>query len=70
MSNIKFKHTNNLSKIFTAMASGKYVGIIDPKGFAHCGLVNSIMREDGSGKNWIVTLTNQCANQKLFIHAS
>ena len=61
---------NSLSKIFAAMAAGKYVGIIDPKGNAHCGLVNGIMREDGSGKNWIVTVTNRTGSEKVFIHAN
>lgn len=65
----KMKNYNNLHKIFTAMAAGKYVGIIDPKGKAHCGLVNSVMREDGSGKNWIVTITNNTVNEKVFIYA-
>jgi hypothetical protein len=60
---------NSLSKIFSAMAAGKYIGVIDPKGKVHCGLVNNIMREDGSGKNWIVTITNQCVNEKVFINA-
>jgi hypothetical protein len=64
------KHNNDLSKIFAAMTAGKYVGVIDPKGNAHCGLVNGIMREDGSGKNWIVTITNRCVNEKVFIYAS
>jgi hypothetical protein len=64
------KHNNNLSKIFAAMIAGKYIGVIDPKGNAHCGLVNGIMREDGSGKNWILTITNRCVNEKVFIHAS
>ncbi len=62
------KH-NNLNKIFAAMIAGKYIGVIDPKGNAHCGLVNSIMREDGSGKNWIVTMTNRTVSERVFIHA-
>ena len=60
---------NSLDKILTAMRSGKYVGVIDPKGNVHCGLVNSIMREDGSGKNWIVTVTNRTVTEKVFIYA-
>jgi len=61
---------NNLSKIFAAMSAGKYVGIIDPKGNAHCGIVNSIIREDGSGKNWIVNISHNLKNEKVFIHAN
>lgn len=61
---------NSLDKILAAMRNGKYGSVIDPKGNVHVGLINSIMREDGSGKNWIVTVTNQCKNEKVFIHAS
>lgn len=61
---------NSLSKIFAAMYAGKYVGIIDPKGNAYCGIVNSIMREDGSGKNWIVTVSHNLKTEKVFIHAN
>lgn len=61
---------NNLDKILTAMRAGKYVGVVDPKGSVHCGLVNSIMREDGSGKNWIVTVSNKLKTEKVFIHAN
>jgi hypothetical protein len=28
------------------------------------------MREDGSGKNWIVTVTNRTVSEQVFIHAS
>jgi hypothetical protein len=28
------------------------------------------MREDGSGRNWIVTITNQTTSEKVFIHAT
>jgi hypothetical protein len=61
---------NSLDKILAAMRSGKYTGVVDPKGKAHCGLVNSIMREDGSGKNWIVTMTNMTKSKQVFIYAS
>ena len=60
---------NSLDKILTAMRSGKYVGVIDPKGNVHCGLVDSIIREDGSGKNWIVTVSNRTVTEKVFIYA-
>lgn len=61
---------NSLDKIFGAMRTGKYVGILDPRGNAHCGLVNGVQREDGSGKNWIVTITNKTTTEKVFIHAN
>jgi hypothetical protein len=28
-----------------------------------------VMREDGSGKNWIVTVTNRTVSEKVFVHA-
>jgi hypothetical protein len=60
---------NSLDRIVAAMRTGKYIGVMDPKGHAHVGLVNCIMREDGSGKNWIVTLTNKTVSERVFIHA-
>jgi hypothetical protein len=60
---------NNLDKIFCAMRSGKYGSVLDTKGNAHVGIINSIMREDGSGKNWIVTVYNRTAKNTVFIHA-
>lgn len=60
---------NNLDKIFSAMRTGKYGSVIDPKGNAHVGIINSVMREDGSGKNWIVTVTNRTASERVFIYA-
>jgi len=61
---------NSLDKILASMRSGKYGSVIDPKGNAHVGIINSIMREDGSGKNWIVTVTNKTASEQVFIHAT
>lgn len=68
-STIVWKNINDLDKIFSAMRSGKYGTIIDPKGNAHVGIINAVMREDGSGNNWIVTVTNQTKSEKVFIHA-
>lgn len=62
--------TNSLDKILAAMRSGKYGSVIDPKGNAHVGIINAIMREDGSGRNWIVTITNKTTSEKVFIHAT
>jgi cytoplasmic iron level regulating protein YaaA (DUF328/UPF0246 family) len=61
---------NSLDKILASMRSGKYGSVIDPKGNAHVGIINAIMREDGSGKNWIVTVTNKTVSEKVFIHAT
>jgi len=63
------KEMNSLDKILASMRSGKYGSVVDPKGNVHVGLINCIMREDGSGKNWIVTLTNRTVNERVFIHA-
>jgi hypothetical protein len=65
----KEKMMNSLDKILAAMRTGKYGSVMDTRGNVHAGLINSIMREDGSGKNWIVTLSNKTANEKVFIHA-
>jgi hypothetical protein len=51
------------------MRTGKYGSIVDPKGNVHVGIINGILREDGSGKNWIVTVTNQTASKNVFVHA-
>lgn len=61
---------NSLDKIFSAMRTGKYGTVIDTKGNAHIGIINGVMREDGSGRNWIVTVTNRTASEKVFIHAT
>ena len=52
------------------MRSGKYGSVIDTKGNAHVGIINAIMREDGSGKNWLVTLTNRTVSERVFIKAT
>ncbi len=52
------------------MRTGKYGTVVDPKGKVYVGIINGILREDGSGKNWIVTVTNQTASEKVFIHAN
>jgi hypothetical protein len=60
---------NDLKTLFLAMASGKRAGFYDTKGRGHIGIINGIMREDGSGKNWIITLTQDTVTEKIFIHA-
>jgi hypothetical protein len=60
---------NSLDKIMCAMRTGKYGSIFDPKGNVHVGIINGIIREDGSGKNWIVTVTNQTVSKNVFVHA-
>lgn len=61
---------NSLDKILAAMRTGKYGSVIDPKGRVHVGIINSIVREDGSGKNWIVSVTNRTVSEQVFIYAT
>jgi hypothetical protein len=51
------------------MRSGKHGSIVDPNGTTHLGIINGIIREDGSGRNWIVTITNK-TSKNVFIHAT
>jgi uncharacterized protein YijF (DUF1287 family) len=62
-------HTNNLEAIFTAMKGGYLAAFRDTSGKPHIGIINSIMREDGSGKNWIVSVNHNLKTKKIFIHA-
>lgn len=61
---------NSLDKILSAMRTGKYGTVIDPKGKVHVGIINSLVREDGSNKNWIVSVTNRTVSEQVFIHAT
>lgn len=61
---------NSLDKIFAAMRTGKYGTVVDPKGKVYVGIINGVLREDGSGRNWIVTVTNRTTSDKVFIHAN
>jgi hypothetical protein len=61
---------NSLDKLFAAMRTGKYGTVVDPKGKVYVGIINGILREDGSGRNWIVTVTNKTASDQVFIHAN
>ena len=61
---------NSLDKLFAAMRTGKYGTVVDPRGKVYVGIINGILREDGSGKNWIVTVTNRTTSDKVFVHAN
>lgn len=61
---------NNLDTLFSAMRNGKYSGFRDTKGNGYIGIINGIVREDGSGKNWIVTVSTNLKTEKVFIHAN
>lgn len=69
-STIAWKNVNDLEKIFAAMRTGKYGTVVDPRGKVYVGIINGILREDGSGRNWIVTVTNRTTSDKVFIHAN
>jgi hypothetical protein len=63
--------TYRLNDIVNAMKNRTYMGIVDGSGNCHVGLVNGLQPEDGSGKNWIVTICNRTNKySKVFIHAS
>jgi len=64
------KCMNSLDKILSAMRTGKYGSVVDTKGKIHVGIINSLLREDGSNKNWIVTVSNRTVTEQVFIHAS
>ena len=66
----KDSRMNSLDKIFAAMRTGKYGTVVDPKGKVYVGIINGVLREDGSGRNWIVTVTNRTTSDKVFIHAN
>jgi hypothetical protein len=61
---------NSLDKILSAMRTGKYGSVIDTKGVVHVGLINGLVREDGSGRNWLVDITNKTVTERVFIHAT
>ena len=66
---------NSLDKILKSMRNGEYCNVVNPKGGIHIGMINGIMREDGSGKKWIVTISNfnyqgRTVSDQVFIHAS
>jgi hypothetical protein len=61
---------NSLDKILSAMRTGKYGSVVVTKGKIHVGIINSLLREDGSNKNWIVTVSNRTVTEQVFIHAS
>ncbi len=61
---------NSLDKILSAMRTGKYGSVMDTKGKVHAGLINSLVREDGSGRNWLVDITNKTITERVFIHAT
>jgi hypothetical protein len=56
-----------LSDIVKAMVDRSYIGLVDPSGKCHVGMVNGLQVEDGSGKNYIVTIYGNGKASKVFI---
>jgi hypothetical protein len=62
---------NSLHNIMASMTTGKYIGIVGTRGQVYAGRVNGIMKEDGSGRNWLVTLNTKSNGTKtVFVKAS
>ena len=59
-----------LSDIVKAMVDRSYIGLVDPSGKCHVGMVNGLQVEDGSGKNYIVTIYGNGKASQAFIKAS
>jgi len=59
-----------LSDIVKAMVDRSYIGLVDPSGKCHVGMVNGLQVEDGSGKNYIVTIYGNGKASKVFIKAA
>ena len=60
---------NSLNNIMVSMTTGKYIGLVGTNGQVYAGRVNGIMKEDGSGRNWLVTLNNTNGTKTVFIKA-
>lgn len=51
------------------MQMRKVVEIVGPNGISYRGVINGIKPEDGSGKNWIVTIYSKLISNKVFVRA-
>ena len=60
---------NSLQNIIVSMTTGKYIGLVGIEGQVYAGRVNGIMKEDGSGRNWLVTLNNTNGTKTVFVKA-
>lgn len=47
----------------------KVVRIVGRTGHSFEGLVNAIRPEDGSGKNWLITISSDCKDSTVFVKA-
>lgn len=51
------------------MQMRKVVEIVGPNGISYRGVINGIMPEDGSGNNWLLTISNDCKTSTVFVKA-
>lgn len=55
--------------ICSMMRLRKRVSIVGRTGNTFEGLINGIMPEDGSGNNWLLTISNDCKTSTVFVKA-
>ena len=60
---------NSLQDMIVSMRTGKYIGLVGTKGQAYVGRVNGIMKEDGSGRNWLVNINSSKGTKTVFVKA-
>ena len=60
---------NSLSQILDSIATGKYVGLVGTRGQVYAGRVTGIAMEDGSGRNWNITIRNSKGTMTIFVKA-
>jgi len=48
----------------------KTVHIVGRTGHTFEGLINAIRPEDGSGNNWLLTISSNCKDSTVFVKAS
>ena len=60
---------NSLQDMIVSMRTGKYIGLVGTNGQVYAGRVNGIMREDGSGRNWLVNINSSKGTKTVFVKA-
>ena len=64
----KTKPIYNYNWLCSMMQQRKRVNIVSASG-SFIGLINGISPEDGSGNNWLVTITSEFGNNTIFVKA-
>lgn len=68
---IPYRLTYSFDWLCQRMQSGQEVNITETStGEVHKGRIIRITKEDGSGNNWIITLTNKCQNKNVFVRTA